>query len=159
GLIAACAATTALAIALPLAWNARRSRGRAMFAWVTIAMGLALPGPLVGLALIAIFQAADWSWLADLYDHSIAPVWIAQTIRALPLCTLVLWYALRTMPDDLLASATLEGASAARRFFRIVLPERWPAVAVAWLVAFAIAWAELPASILVAPPGVVTLPI
>ncbi len=30
---------------------------------------------------------------------------------------------------------------------------------VAWLVAFAVAWGELAASILVVPPGVITLPI
>jgi iron(III) transport system permease protein len=98
-----------------------------------------------------------WAW--RLYDHSIAVICIAQTLRALPLCTLVLWYALRTIPADTLHSATLEGATALTRFFRVALPERWPAVAVAWLVALAVAWGELSASILVAPPGVITLPI
>ncbi len=84
---------------------------------------------------------------------------IAQTIRALPLCALVLWYALRTIPDELLDSATLEGATPLVRFFAIALPQRRPAVAAAWLVALAIAWGELSASILVVPPGVITLPI
>ena len=157
--IAALAATAAVAVGLILAWNARRGGWRAAPAWLAVAMCLALPGPLIGLGLIACFNAPGWPWLLDLYDHSIAPIWIAQTVRALPLCTLVLWYALRTISPDVLHSATLEGATALARFFYVVLPQRWPAVAAAWLVALAVAWGELSASILVVPPGVTTLPI
>jgi iron(III) transport system permease protein len=157
--IGALAATTAVAVALPLAWNARRRGWRALGAWIAAAACLAIPGPLVGLGLIRLFNAFDWAWLAWLYDRSIAPIWMAQSIRALPLATLVLWYALRTIPTELLASATLEGASPLARFVRIVLPQRMPAVGVAWLVAFAIAAGELDASILVIPPGIITLPI
>ena len=158
-IIGVLAATAAVMIGLGLAWSARRGGGRAVPAWLVIALTLALPGPLIGLGLIAVFSAADCSWLAWLYDRSIAAVTIAQVARALPLCTLVLWYALRTVPEEHLDSATLEGASALKRFFRIALPQRWPAVAAAWLVGLAIAWGELSASILVAPPGVTTLPI
>ncbi len=158
-IIGVLAATAAVVIGLGLAWSARRGGRRAVPAWMVIALTLALPGPLIGLGLIAVFSAADWPWLTWLYDRSIAAVTIAQAVRALPLCTLVLWYALRTVPEEHLDSATLEGASALTRFFRIALPQRWPAVAAAWLVGLAIAWGELSASILVVPPGVTTLPI
>ncbi len=153
------AATAAVAIGLPLAWNARRRGWRATPVWLIVATCLALPGPLVGLGLIAGFHVFDRPWLLELYDHSIAAIWMAQTVRAFPLCTLVLWYALRTVPDELLESAALEGAGPMARFFRIALPQRWTAVTTAWLVALAIAWGELSASILVVPPGVMTLPI
>ena len=157
--VGAPAATTAVAIGLLLAWNARSGGWRAAPAWLTVALCLAVPGPLVGLGLIAAFNEPGWSMLGWLYDHSIAPIWLAQTIRALPLATLVLWYAVRTVPADVLASATLDGASPSGRLLRIVLPQRLPALAAAWLVAFAIATGELDASILVVPPGVITLPI
>jgi iron(III) transport system permease protein len=157
--IAVLAATAAVAIGLPLAWNARRRGWRVAPMWLIVATCLALPGPLVGLGLIAGFHLFDRAWLLELYDHSIAAIWMAQTLRALPLCTIVLWYALRTVPDDLLHSAALEGAGPIARFFRIALPQRWPAVTTAWLVALAVAWGELSASILVVPPGVMTLPI
>jgi iron(III) transport system permease protein len=157
--IGALAATAAVAIGLPLAWNARRGGWRALPAWLAIAAGLAVPGPLIGLGLIGLFNWPDWPWLVWLYDHSVAAIWMAQTIRALPLTTLVLWFALRTIPGELLASATLEGASPLVRFVRIVLPQRLPAVAAAWLVALAVSWGELAAGILVVPPGVMTLPI
>jgi iron(III) transport system permease protein len=157
--IGSLAATAAVMVGLPLAWSARRGGWRAAPAWLTIALGLALPGPLIGLGLIACFNVADWPWLLRLYDHSIAAVWIAEAVRALPLCTLVLWYALHTVAADSLDSAILEGAGSLRRFFHIVLPQRWPAVAAAWLIALATAWGELSASILVVPPGVTTLPV
>ena len=156
---ASLAATAAVMVSLPLAWSARRGGWRAAPAWLTIGLGLALPGPLIGLAIIACFNVPGWPWLLRLYDHSISAVWIAETVRALPLCTLVLWYALRTVAADSLDSAILEGAGPFGRFIYIVLPQRWPAVAAAWLIALATAWGELSASILVVPPGVTTLPV
>lgn len=157
--IGATAATAAVIIALALAWQACGGGWRALPAWLVIATGLALPGPLIGLGLVAIFNRPDWPWLLEIYDRSIVVVAIAQLLRVLPLCTLVLWYALRTIPSELLASATLEGATPRVRFFRIVLPQRWGAVAIVWLMALALAGGELSASILVLPPGVITLPI
>ncbi len=157
--IGVCAATAAVAIGLPLAWNARRGGWRALPAWLLIAICLALPGPLVGLGLIAVFNSPTMPWLAMLYDHSITAICIAQTLRALPLSTLVLWYALRTIPDEQVASATLDGAGPLARLYRVAVPERWPAVFAAWIIALAISWGELGAGILVVPPGVITLPI
>jgi iron(III) transport system permease protein len=157
--VAALAATLVLVIGLLLAWPARGGGWRATIAWLAIAICLAVPGPLVGLGCIELFTGQQWPWLLDLYDHSLAPIVLAQSVRALPLCTLVLWYALRTISPDVLDSAALEGATGLRRFLRIALPQRRAALAAAWLVAFAVAWGELAASILVVPPGVITLPI
>ena len=42
---------------------------------------------------------------------------------------------------------------------RVAVAERWPALAASWLVALVVAWGELAASILLTPPGVITLPI
>jgi iron(III) transport system permease protein len=153
------AASAAVAIGLPLAWHARRGGWRAAPAWGIVAICLAVPGPLLGLAIIGIFDTPRVPVLVWLYDHSIAPIWLAQTIRALPLPTLILWYGLRTIPADELAGAKLDGASGPARFFRIVLPQRWPVVAAAWLAALAVATGELDASILVVPPGVTPLPL
>ncbi|MEX2114031.1 MAG: ABC transporter permease subunit [Pirellulales bacterium] len=157
--IGALAASAAVAIGLPLAWSARGGGWRAAPAWATVAICLAVPGPLVGLAIIKLFNAPQAPILGWLYDHSIAPIWLAQTVRSLPLPTLILWYGLRTIPADVLSSARLDGASPLVRFLRIALPQRWPVLAAAWLVALAVATGELDASILVVPPGVSTLPI
>jgi iron(III) transport system permease protein len=157
--IGALAASAIVAIGLPLAWQARRGGWRAGPTWLLVAGSLAVPGPLVGLAIIELFNTPSVPLLTWLYDHSIAPIWLAQTWRALPLPTLILWYGLRTIPAEMLSGAELEGASPWARFYRVALPQRWHVVAVAWLAGFAVASGELDASILVVPPGVSTLPI
>ena len=151
------AATGAVLVGVPLAWLALGGRGRAAMVGVVIALALALPGPLVGLGLISIFNDPRWPWLVDLYDYSLVPIWLAQLIRGLPLATLVAWYALRTIPREHLDSASLDGGGAWTRFVRVGLAQRRAALAVSWLVALVVAWGELSASLLLAPPGVMTL--
>ncbi len=111
----------------------------------------------MALALIWLFNRRDVGWLVFLYDRTIAAPALALVIRCLPLTTFILWFALRSVPRDCLDSATLDGAGPLTRLFRVALPQRWPAVAVAWLVAFAIAVGDLATSILVVPPGIETL--
>jgi iron(III) transport system permease protein len=71
----------------------------------------------------------------------------------------VLWFALRSVPGEVLDAAAVDGAGPWSRLLRIALPMRRPAVGVAWLVALAVALGDLAASILVVPPGVTTLSI
>jgi len=59
----------------------------------------------------------------------------------------------------MLDSAATEGCGSLGQLGRIVLPQRLPALAVAWLIGLALALGELTASILVVPPGVQTLSI
>src|SRR5207249_2645634 len=93
------------------------------------------------------------SWLLTLYDNTpIAPV-IAQAIRAFPLTIMVLWHSFATLNEDVLAAAALNGCSPWRVFWRIALPLRWPAIAAAWIMAFAIAAGDLAWCHLVTPPG------
>jgi ABC-type Fe3+ transport system permease subunit len=152
--LGASAATAALAIALPLAWGMRLSTRRPHFRMIGLAICLTIPGPLLGLGVIhALNRPPDsaFAWLATLYDSNFAP-WLVQTIRALPLVTLILWPALATVPQSMLDAAATDGAGWWRQLGRIALPQRWPAVAAAWLVGFAIAVGELAATVLVLPP-------
>src|SRR5262249_9516286 len=91
--------------------------------------------------------------LATLYYSEFSP-WLVQTIRALPVATLILWPALASVPQVMLDTAATDGTGWWGRFLRIALPQRWPAVAAAWLISFAIAVGELAATILVMPPEV-----
>jgi iron(III) transport system permease protein len=91
------------------------------------------------------------SFLAWLYDTNFA-AWLVQTIRALPVATLILWPALASVPQAMLDTAASEGSGSLGRLLRIALPQRWPAAAAAWLVALAIAIGELAATVLVIPP-------
>jgi iron(III) transport system permease protein len=127
---------------------------------LAVAAGLlAVPGPLLGLGLIWALNRPEIPWLADLYDYSILAPCAALTLRALPLAVLVLWHALRSVPQETLEASMLDGAGWWTRLLLIALPQRWTALILAWLVAFAITLGDLAASILVVPPGVITLPI
>jgi iron(III) transport system permease protein len=164
--LGAAAATAALAIALPLAWGLRgnnalspwqRARVRVNWRWgglLIIALCLTIPGPLLGLGVIRLLDQppnSPLSGLAWLYDSNFAP-WLVQTIRALPIATLILWPALASVPQVMLDSAATDGAGTWRQLLLIVMPQRWPAIAAAWLIALAIAVGELAATVLVMPP-------
>ena len=152
--VGAAAATAALAIATPVAWSMRSTYGVPWLRLAILALCLTIPGPLLGVGLIhALNRPVDspLSVLAWLYDTNFAP-WLAQTIRALPLATLILWPALASVPQAMLDTAATEGSGWWGRLMRIALPQRWPAAAAAWLVALAIAFGELAATVLVVPP-------
>ena len=84
---------------------------------------------------------------------------MALTVRAMGPAVLVLWHGVRTIPQPMLDSAATEGCGSLGQLGRIVLPQRLPALAVAWLIGLALALGDLTASILVVPPGVETLSI
>jgi len=157
--IGALAATAAVSVAVALAWLARRGKARSVSALGLTAVCLAVPGPLVGLGIIRLLNQPNVPWLNWLYDRSILAPWLALSVAAFPPAMLIVWHALRTVPREMLDGAAVDGAGSLAQLRRVALPLRWPAVAVAWLVAMAVALAELGASILVVPPGVTTLSI
>jgi ABC-type Fe3+ transport system permease subunit len=127
-------------------------------------MGLAIPGPLVGSALIEIFNhdvpprislgdGTSKSWLLTLYDQTAAAPMLAQAIRALPLATLLLWFSFARLSDDVLEAAALDGLSPLGVFWQIAVRQRWRAIVAAWVAAFAVAAGDLAWAHLVTPPG------
>ncbi len=158
-MIALAASAAATFLAALLAWPARHGDWRAMPALFATALGLAIPGPVLGILIIGALNRPEFGLLIWLYDRTIFAPWLAQTVKALPLGTLVLWYALRTVSRETLDSAASEGASHLVRFVRIALAARMPALGVVWLIGFVLAFGELGATLLVSPPGMTTLPV
>jgi iron(III) transport system permease protein len=153
------AACVAAACAAPLAWIARRGGWRG---WITGALGvtmLATPGSLLAMALMRALSQPNATVLLWLRDQPLSCLVVVQGWRAFPWALGILWFALRTVPEAQLDVAMLDGLGAWARFWRVGLAQHRGALAAAWVVAFTIAIGELPASVLVAPPGVVTLPI
>lgn len=156
--LGALAATSVVLVATPLAWWARRGGWRALPALLTTAVALALPGPILGIGWIWFFNRSDAPLLNALYDSERFGPLLALSLRSLPLGTIVLWHALRSLPRDPLEAAATEGAGGWSRLIRVALPQRWPALAAAWLAAFAIALGDVSAcNILILPPGVAPL--
>jgi iron(III) transport system permease protein len=154
GRIAAAAATAALVGAVPLAWSMRATRNVPWIRVALLAACLTIPGPLLGIGLAHLLNRppdTPLAFLGWLYDSNFAP-WLVQTIRALPLATLILWPALASIPQAMLDTAATEGTGSLGRLLRIALPQRWPAVVAAWLIGLAIGLGELAATIVVMPP-------
>lgn len=158
-LISGVTATAALLAATPLAWWACNKPRRTTLLLTAVAMFLALPGPTVGLGLIDLLNRPDSPALIWLYDRSILAPCTAQWVRAVPWAILIAWFALRSVPQDLLDAAAIDGAGPWATLLRIVVPQRRAGLAAAWLAAFLVAMNDLAASILVVPPGVTTLSI
>src|SRR5262249_9129089 len=138
--ISGAAATAALVIAIPLAWsmrsslNSRRIRRWPWLRLLALSLCLTIPGPLVGVVTIRLLNRppdSSLAFLATLYDSNFAP-WLVQTLRALPLATLIMWPALASVPQVMLDTAATDGTGWWGRLLRIALPQRWPAAAAAW---------------------------
>jgi iron(III) transport system permease protein len=144
----AAAATVTTALASALAWASRRSTAWRWTMLAAIILTLATPGSVAGMALVLAYDR-----LPAIYD-SPAMLVMAQAQRALPYVLLVLWPFLRAFPQDYLDAAALEGHGPWGQGLRVVLPLSWRALGAAWAVAFALGLGELPATNLVAPPGI-----
>ena len=155
--ISASAATAAVLISLPVAWVGRRRVFAGSIAFVLVAACLALPPPVLALNVTAALTMPESGVLEFLRNRTIFAPWLGQTVRALPLSFLILWSALRSVPEETLEIARLDGGGRLAQLFQIALPLRWPAVIAAWLVAFAVALGDLAATIMLVPPGVATL--
>jgi iron(III) transport system permease protein len=150
-ILTATAATLATTLACALAWAARRSAAWRTVSCVTLALTLATPGPVAGMALVLAYRDVPFM------DDSPMRIVLAETMRSLPYALLLLWPFLKSFPQDYLDAAALDGYSPWGQMFRVVLPLSGRALIAAWAITFAIGLSELPATNLVMPPGVVTL--
>jgi iron(III) transport system permease protein len=148
-----------VAMAVMLAWSARRGGWCAVPAALVAALGFSLMGPLIGLALVWLFTLHDTAWLEWCYSRTISAPVLAAAVRAVPLPVLICWVAFGTLNGETIDAAALDGAGPLARCLRIGVGQRRNAVMLAWLVAFVVACGELSATILATPPGLETVPI
>jgi iron(III) transport system permease protein len=111
----------------------------------------------IGLGIIWFLNRPGIPVIGWLYGHSILAPCLALWIRSLPPATLITWYSLRTVPPEMLDAAAVDGAGPWGRLWWIAVVGRPSALLLAWIVAFAVGFGDLAASILVIPPGVTTL--
>jgi iron(III) transport system permease protein len=141
------AASVTVALAWPLAWKARRPGPWRWVVAASVALALAAPGPVAGMALVLAYRDVP-----IVYDTP-AKVVLGYVLRTLPYAVLVLWPAVRVIPEVLLDAAALDGYGAWGQVRRVALPLTRGALVASWVVAFVLALGELPATNLVTPPG------
>jgi len=152
-------AALAAVCALPLAYAVadrmdRRDRWAGVW-WFLAVLPLAVPAPLVGIGLVTLWNRP---WLAGVYDSRLM-ITLAALARFAPLAAIVLLVQLRQVDPLLLDAARVFRSGALRTWSRIRLPLLAPGLLAAACVTFALALGELPATLIVAPPGGSTLTI
>lgn len=158
-LLAAAVGTLASAIALWLLFLGRVSPrcGKAMA--VGVGLLLALPGPIVGVGLLATIQfllplpLPAWVGDALYYRPSPLPVLWVQLLRVTPMAWLLLWPSVRTVPLAMDEEVRLSGGRPLRHFRLVYWGQRWPALLAVAAAGATLALGEISASKLVATPG------
>jgi len=155
--LAAVGATLVTLIGMWLGYaRARATRRSGVAADVLFIVLFAVPSTIVGVGLIGLWNREGL--LGRIYgtDGMLILVYLA---RFLPVAALALAAAVRYVPTSHEEAASVGGAGWWRTMSRIVLPEIKLGLLATWIVVFILAFGELGASILVAPPGEATLPI
>jgi iron(III) transport system permease protein len=142
------AACLTVAMAWTLAWLARKPGPWRWVVAATVALTLAVPGPVAGMALVLAYVPFPM-----VYDTP-ARVVLAYMLRTLPYAVLVVWPAVRSLPVEYLEAASLEGYGPWGQARRVAIPLTLGAIAAGWGVSFALALGELPAANIAAPAGV-----
>jgi iron(III) transport system permease protein len=144
-------ATATVALAWALAWVARTPGLWRYVVAACVALTLATPGPVAGMALVLAYIRVPLVYNSPLL------IVLADLLRTLPFALLVIWPAVRAIPPAWLDAAAVDGYRPPGQVARVAVPATTSALLAGWFVAFALALGELPATNLVAPPGTTPL--
>jgi putrescine transport system permease protein len=128
-----------------------RFRGRLLFAAMIYAP-LVMPEVITGLSLLLLFVAVA-------VDRGFWTVAVAHTTMAMCFVTVIVQSRLVDFDMSLEEAAMDLGASPLRTFFAVTLPLILPAIAAAWMLAFALSLDDLVIASFTTGPGATTLPI
>jgi putrescine transport system permease protein len=128
-----------------------RFRGRLPFAAMIYAP-LVMPEVIAGLSLLLLFVTVA-------VDRGFWTVAIAHTTMAMCFVTVIVQSRLSDFDTSLEEAAADLGASPSRTFLSITLPLVAPAIAAAWMLAFALSLDDLVIASFTTGPGTTTLPI
>ncbi|QEG42334.1 ABC transporter permease [Roseimaritima ulvae] len=149
------AAVAMLLGTLSAAW-AQGSERRARWGFFTAMALVLLPGPVVGMGVLYLFHDRG-PLLAALYERSIVPTVVALLPRAVPAAYLVMRAGYRMLPPEPGEAARCDGARPWQCLLRIDLPRLKTSLLVAGFAAGIVATADVPATLVVLPPGMTTV--
>lgn len=156
-LFATISATVTTAIGFGLGYaRARGPRRLGVLTDLACVVLFAVPSTVVGVGLIGLWNRSGP--LGAVYGTS-AMLVLVSLARFLPVAALGMAAAVRQVPASHEEAAATAGAGWGRTIAFIVMPQVLPGALAVWVVVFVLAFGELGASILVAPPGEGTLPI
>src|SRR5271168_4181525 len=151
GLISASAATVLGTLAAVALVRYGRFRGRLLFAAMVYAP-LVMPEVITGLSMLLLFVTIS-------VDRGFWTVVIAHTTMAMCFVAVIVQARLVDFDISLEETAMDLGASPLRTFVAVTLPLILPAIAAAWMLAFALSLDDLVIASFTTGPGATTLPI
>lgn len=154
-IIAIVVGASAAAIAWPLAAVGRRRRRLERWIDVGTIVMVTLPGPIVALGVVSLFQA-PLPAIRFLYLQTIVPTVLALLVRAVPAAYWVIRAGYRGIGTSVLDASRMDGAWA-RRVWSIERPLMQGSLLAAVAVAAVVASGDVPATLPVVPPGVATV--
>jgi ABC-type Fe3+ transport system permease subunit/sugar lactone lactonase YvrE len=126
-----------------------RTSAATMLSWLPFF----IPGVLLGIALIWIFNRPGLAW----FYQSAGIVLLALGIRYFALAWAATRHALASVDSDLTDAAKLEGATRWQLFRFVVWPQIAPQMFVAWYVVYLLCLWDVESIVMVQPPGTETL--
>jgi iron(III) transport system permease protein len=155
--LAAIGATMVTAVATVLAYaRVRAAQGTGTVTDVLMIFLFTVPSTVMGVGLIGLWNRAGP--LGAFYGTAAMPV-VGYLARFIPVATLAIAAAMRSVPLAHEEAAAVGGSGWLRTVTRIVLPQIRTGLLAAWTVSFILAFGEVGTTILVAPAGESTLPI
>lgn len=155
--IGVASATLAVVLARLLVGFASKSFQTAWAVLVVNGLLLVVPGPLLGLSLVPLFNDPPLPWLHDLYDRSITAPVVVGVLRSLPVVTAALYILSLSVPQSVNEMARLDDQRRWARWWKIEWPLTRVGVALSWLMGLAITMGEHSATFAVTPPGMTTM--
>lgn len=155
-MLATAGATAVVSVAVWIGYARARARRMGRFVDVLFIVLFAVPGTVVGVGLIGLWNRPGI--LGAVYGTD-AMFLLAYLARFIPVAALALAATTRYVPVSHEEAAAVSGAGWFRTVTRIVLPQMRLGLATAWAIAFILAFGELGVSVVVSPPGESTLPI
>ncbi len=144
-------------LCLPLAAGAaiklHKQRKWGWLWWIIVLLPLAIPPPLVGIGLIALWNKP---MVFDIYGTTLMPV-LAALVRFTSFAVLVLAVQLKYIDSLLIDAARIIQSHRSKIWLKIWLPMVLPGIMAAAGITLALTIGELGATLLVAPPGQATL--
>lgn len=153
---AGCAAVLVTLIAFAFAWMLRTTSRVVLRLtdWILV-VGFAVPGTIVALALLAVFDRPGVFQLVTPVMLVVAALVVRYTIVGYRIAA----GAMAQIPSEIFDAAALDGAGAIRMICYVFLPLARVALLAALAVAFILSVGEIGSTILLYPPGGETLPI
>jgi iron(III) transport system permease protein len=151
--IAFLAAVTCLPAALAAAMQLARTGWQARLWWFLVCVPLAVPASLTGIGLIVLWNRPG---IPPVYGTLAMPV-LAALARFAPLAAIVLLTRLRRIDPLLLDAARIHQKRSWMVWTKVLLPLLTPGIIAACGIVAVLTIGELPATLIVVPPGVNTM--